>query len=81
MTRRKTSAAVDVSAVPGSKIASLIALLSRSEGASVEELAKVTGWQSHSVRGALAGSLKRKGYTVTSEKTDGVRRYRIGDQE
>ena len=38
----------------------------------------LTGWQTHSVRGALAGSLKRKGHVVTSDKVDGVRRYRVG---
>ena len=37
-----------------------------------------TGWQAHPVRGALAGSLKRRGLAITSEKIDGVRRYRSG---
>jgi hypothetical protein len=35
-----------------------------------------TGWQAHSVRGALAGSLKKKGILVESAKTDGRRVYR-----
>jgi hypothetical protein len=61
---------------PG-KIGTLVDLLSRPEGASIDELARTTGWQHHSVRGALAGTLKRKGYVVTSDKIDGLRRYRI----
>ena len=51
---------------------------SRPEGASLAELVAATGWQAHSVRGALAGSLKRKGHAIVSEKLDGERRYRIG---
>jgi hypothetical protein len=38
---------------------------------------KATGWQQHSVRGALAGALKKRGHTINSDKVDGVRRYRI----
>lgn len=51
-------------------------LLTRPEGASIEELCAVTGWQAHSVRGAMAGALKRKGLVVISEKYEGIRRYR-----
>jgi hypothetical protein len=62
-----------------SKLAKLIALLRRPEGATLEALAKATGWQAHSVRGAIAGALKKKrGLTVQSEKpSDGARVYRI----
>ena len=61
-----------------SKLATLITLLQAPEGATLESLCEATGWQSHSVRGALAGSLKRKGHVVTSTKPDhGPRRYRI----
>jgi Protein of unknown function (DUF3489) len=45
--------------------------------ATLDELTQVTGWQKHSVRGAIAGTLKRKGHSVSSAKTDGVRRYRL----
>ena len=62
---------------PKSKIALLIARLQRPSGAMIEDLSKVTGWQVHSVRGAMAGALKKKGHVVTSEKVDGVRRYRL----
>lgn len=61
-----------------SKLATLTALLQASEGATIDALCASTGWQSHSVRGAMAGSLKRKGYVITSTKReDGPRRYRI----
>lgn len=54
-------------------------LLNRAEGATVEELQTVTGWQQHSVRGLLAGAVKKKlGLTLLSEKPDaGPRRYRV----
>jgi hypothetical protein len=60
-----------------SKLDQVIDLLRRPDGASVSELCSVTGWQAHSIRGAIAGSLKRKGHVVASERIDGVRRYRI----
>ena len=60
------------------KLEQIVALLCRPEGASLAELAAATGWQAHSVRGALAGSLKKKGHVILSEKVDGERRYRIG---
>ena len=56
-----------------------IGLLSRPDGASIEELREATGWQAHSVRGFLAGAVKKKlGLTLVSDKpADGPRRYRI----
>ena len=56
-----------------------IDLLRRPDGASIEELQEVTGWQAHSVRGFLAGAVKKKlGLVVASEKPDdGPRRYRV----
>jgi hypothetical protein len=61
-----------------SKIARLEKMLRQSGGATIEQLGKSLGWQSHSVRGAIAGSLKKRGLAVTSEKPDGGERvYRI----
>lgn len=60
------------------KLDLLTSLLRGPNGASIAELTEATGWQSHSVRGAMSGALKRKGLAVTSEVTVGVRRYRIG---
>jgi len=56
-----------------------VELLSRQEGATIEELQAATGWQQHSVRGFLAGAVKKKlGLTLVSEKPDEKpRRYRI----
>ena len=56
-------------------------LLSCREGATIEELQAATGWQQHSVRGFLAGTVKKKlGLALSSEKPDvGARRYRISD--
>ena len=54
-------------------------LLSCEEGATIEALQAATGWQQHSVRGFLAGAVKKKlGLTLASEKPDEKpRRYRI----
>jgi hypothetical protein len=61
------------------KLSTMIALLQRKEGATIDQLAKATGWLSHSVRGAMSGSLKKKlGLTITSSKSGDVRVYRIG---
>jgi hypothetical protein len=57
----------------------VLTLLSQSEGASIAEMMQATDWQQHSVRGFLAGTVKKKlGFSLTSVKrNDGVRRYRI----
>ena len=59
------------------KLALLLAELRRADGASIADLTGVTGWQAHSVRGAIAGALKKKGHATTSEVVAGVRRYRL----
>jgi hypothetical protein len=65
------------------KQAACLALLRGADGASIDELQKATGWQAHSVRGFLAGAVKRKlGFPLTSDKdAGGVRRYRIPSRE
>ena len=57
----------------------MLTLLSRPDGASIDELMQATDWQQHSVRGFLAGTVKNKlGLTLNSSKATGeVRRYRI----
>jgi hypothetical protein len=63
-----------------SKLDQLVALLRAPGGASLPEMQSATGWQVHSVRGAMAGALRKKGHTVISEKPEGgLRRYRIGE--
>lgn len=66
----------------GSKKAHILELLRRPEGATLSELVKATGWQGHSVRGFLSGSLTKKmGLHVESfKKEDGARAYRIFDR-
>ena len=63
----------------GTKQATLIAMLRAPDGATIEEIMAATGWQSHTVRGAMAGALKKKlGLEISSEKTEGRgRTYRI----
>ncbi len=64
---------------PGTKQALLIDLLKRKKGATIEEIVEATGWQPHSVRGAISGALKKKlGLTVTSDPVEKRGRvYRI----
>lgn len=54
----------------------VIGLLQHAGGATLDEMVGATGWLPHTTRAALTG-LKKKGHMVTSEKTEGVRRYRI----
>lgn len=62
-----------------SKQAQLIKMLERPDGATIDEIVKKFEWQSHTVRGAIAGALKKKlGLDVQSEKVEGRGRvYRI----
>lgn len=61
---------------PQSKTDSVIALLSRGEGATLDDMIAATGWLPHTTRAALTG-LRKKGHDITSEKVDGIRTYRI----
>ena len=55
----------------GTKQAMMIELLKRPGGATLAEIVEATGWQAHTVRGAMAGALKKKlGLTVTSENDE-----------
>jgi hypothetical protein len=62
----------------GSKTAQVVALLQRKNGASLVEIMEKMGWQRHTVRGFMAGAMKKAGYTVESFKPGGGERtYRI----
>jgi hypothetical protein len=84
--RTKTKAAKEATkskdAREGSKKATVLELLRRPEGATLQEIMSVTGWMAHSVRGFISGALgKRMGLTVESLKTaEGARAYRIKPQ-
>lgn len=62
-----------------SKQATVIQMLQRPEGATINQICSATGWQAHTVRGTFAGAFKKKlGLTITSDKEQGGERvYRI----
>jgi len=62
-----------------SKQATVIQMLQRPEGATVQQICETTGWQAHTVRGTFAGAFKKKlGLTIVSDKAQGGERvYRI----
>jgi hypothetical protein len=62
----------------GSKTAQVVAMLQRNNGATLEEIMERMGWLRHTVRGFMAGAMKKAGYAVESFKSDkGERTYRI----
>lgn len=79
--KTKRSKATKVQISKPNKTEIILGLLRRKSGASVDEMIKATGWQAHSVRGFLSGTVKKKlGLNLVSE-TGGksVRRYRTND--
>ena len=64
---------------PRNKTETCLALLMRPEGATLEDLHQVTGWLPHSIRGFLAGTVRKMpGLVLAAEKPpDGPRRYRV----
>ena len=77
----KTAATKSRKTRAGTKQAALIAMLRRTEGATIDEIRRETGWLAHTVRGVLSGALKKKlGLAIVSEKVKGRgRTYRIID--
>ncbi|HYC99386.1 DUF3489 domain-containing protein [Brevundimonas sp.] len=67
---------------PAGKLGVVVALLRRPEGATLVQMGEATGWQPHSVRGALAGALKRKHkLTIVGEPRESGRVYRIAAEQ
>jgi hypothetical protein len=82
--KTETAPGGDPSAKPthraGTKQARMIELLRRPEGATVEQIAAATGWQHHTIRGAISGALKKKlGLTVEATRTREVGPNKAGE--
>jgi hypothetical protein len=79
-TRRKKATAEPKAAATreGSKTAQVVTMLQREGGATLAEIMEKMGWQKHTVRGFMAGAMKKAGYAVESFKPEGGERtYRI----
>lgn len=74
----KDSLETSVTPLKVNKTEKMVELLTRENGATLEELAEATGWLVNSVRGALSAYAKKhKEYSLFSEKIQGVRTYRL----
>jgi hypothetical protein len=64
---------------PASKLDQIVTALRAPKGATIAQLVALTGWQPHSVRGAMSGALKKqRGLTISSTKSGDARTYKIG---
>lgn len=72
---KKTNSEAEKSETQG-KIAQVVALLKRGEGATLAEITGLTGWQPHSARAALTG-LRKKGHSIERSKRDDSSCWRI----
>lgn len=61
----------------GSKAATLIEMLRRNDGATLDEMTERTGWQAHSVRAAMTG-LRKKGHVIDKRATGNTTAWFIG---
>ena len=63
---------------PETKQAMLIAMLTRPEGATLDQIVEATGWRRHTIRGAISGTLRKKlGLPILAERVYGKTCYRI----
>ncbi len=62
----------------GTRSEQLITMMRTRQGATAQELASAIGWQVHSIRGFIAGNLKKRDdLEVSAAKIDGLTRYRV----
>lgn len=78
-TKKALDAAVNMPVRKDTKLETIIQLLSRPEGATIDDMVTATGWQKHTLRSALSHALaKKRGYEIVSDKPkDGLRIYKI----
>lgn len=64
------------------KLGEIIRLLRRNRGATIDDIVAATGWQAHSVRGAISGPLKKRHRLAITASTDETRGrvYRLGKE-
>src|ERR1700733_6512496 len=80
--KRSAPASPKSGARPGTKYAHIVALLRTPAGATIAAMMAATEWQQHSVRGFLAGVIRKKlGLNLVSEESDDGRIYRIKDRK
>ncbi|WP_425993002.1 DUF3489 domain-containing protein [Brevundimonas sp. TWP2-3-2] len=77
MPRKPKAEALAAAPRAQTKVDRLTAILQHADGADMPTMIEATGWQAHSIRGAMAGALKKKGHAVSSEKTGDHRVWRI----
>jgi hypothetical protein len=79
--KRKAPQAQKAPPRPGTRAAQVVALLQRKGGATLVAIMDKMGWQRHTVRGFVAGAMKKAGYTIVSFRSaKGERTYRIDKQ-
>ncbi len=70
----------DATKRPGGKLGLILDRLGRKTGATIDELIDATGWQKHSVHGALS-QLRSGGFAIGLESTKGRKAYRLASAE
>jgi len=65
--------AAKTKATAGGKLGQIIRLLQRAKGATIDDLTEATGWQAHSVRGAISGQLRKRHGLAVSATPDASR--------
>ena len=77
MTDTTTEPTAEPTSKPPSNLDILVGLLRARRGASMAEMTQATGWQPHSIRGAISSAIKRRGFAVMRFQADRVTRWRI----